>query len=54
MFYSQNRKIINKLKVDLPKKVLDQYEELQFNNFGQKNKHKIFYVIQRKIGDVYI
>ena len=50
LFDPQNRKIINKLKLDLPKKVLDQYKELQFNNFGHKNKNKIFYVIQRKIG----
>ena len=50
MFESQNRKIISKSKFILPKDILDNYKELQFCNFGKKNKKKIFYVIQRKIG----
>jgi hypothetical protein len=50
MFDSQNRKIIKKKDIGIPKNILDNYQELQFCSFGKKNKDKIFYVIQRKIG----
>ena len=50
MFDSQNRKIIQKPNINIPKKILDNYKHLQFCNFGPNNKKKIFYVIQRKIG----
>ena len=50
MFDSQNRKIVNKSKFTIPKNIINNYKELQFCNFGKKNKDKIFYVIQRKIG----
>ncbi len=50
MFDSQNRKIFKKKNISIPKYILRSYQELQFCSFGKKNKDKIFYVIQRKIG----
>ena len=50
MFDSQNRVILKKKKLSLSKTIIENYRELQFCSFGEKNKNKIFYVIQRKEG----
>mgnify|MGYP001193972203 CR=1 FL=1 len=50
MFDSQNRKIVKKKKLSIPRYIISGHQELQFFSFGKKNDDKIFYVIQRKIG----
>lgn len=50
MFDSTNRIIIKKKKLLIPKKIVNDFKYLQIHNFGPKNKKKIFYIIQRKIG----
>ena len=50
MFDSQNRIIVKKKKLFLPKAIVENYKTLQYYSFGEKNKNKIFYVIQRKEG----
>lgn len=50
MLESENRKIEKKKSLLISKKIVDNFKYLQFHKFGKKNKKKIFYVIQRKIG----
>ena len=50
MFDSENRVIAKKLKFAIPKEIIKNNEDLQFCKFGNKNRNKFFYVIQRKKG----
>ena len=50
MFDSNNRIIIKKNKLLISKNIVNNFKYLQHQKFGSKNKKKIFYVIQRKIG----
>ena len=50
MFDSNNRIIIKKNKLLISKNIVNNFKYLQLHKFGSKNKKKIFYVIQRKIG----
>lgn len=50
MFDSQNRKIKTKKKLLISHNIVNNYKNLQYHKFGNKNKNKIFYVIQRKVG----
>ena len=50
LFDSENRVIVKKLKFVIPKEIIKNNENLQFYKFGNKNRNKLFYVIQRKKG----
>jgi hypothetical protein len=50
IFDSSNRIILKKKKLLISRKIVNNFRHIQFHSFGKKNKNKIFYIIQRKIG----